>query len=116
MTRKNVSELLEEFPIYDVFNQTLAQMQQSLAVYVQTIIEGYPELNITPENVFVRAEGYGYDGGIEFKVYHIREESDAEYAERLGKEAAEDRRVAKSTKAFEDSERATYERLKKKFG
>lgn len=78
------------------------------------------------ETANFRVEPYGYDGGIEVRLDIYRDETDAEYDERLRKEEAKkekarlarERQKEKARQVLmesEEAERAEYERLRAKF-
>lgn len=64
-----------------------------------------------PATIEFYAERYGYDGGVEMMVRWPREETDEEYAKRLKKEAAAEKRAAQK----EAKERAKLAELKAKY-
>lgn len=65
-----------------------------------------------PASIKFESEYYGHDGGLEMFVCWSREETDAEYQDRLYKEAAQARKEDKA----KAKRRAQYEKLKAEFG
>jgi len=73
------------------------------------------EEQYTGRSMFFRVEPYGYDGGLELKLWERRLETDWEYEKRLSDERQIKERSKAKKLAAEAKDRAEYERLKKKF-
>jgi hypothetical protein len=87
---------------YKTFDEVIAQMESLKKEY-------------KGRDIYFYVQSYGYDGGKELRLYERRLETDKEYAKRCKTIELEKEKQAQSKKSKEEKERATYERLRKKF-
>lgn len=66
-------------------------------------------------DVYFSVEHYGYDGGVNLKLYECRLENDREFEQRLASEKRQQAAAEKAAEKTIERERKEYLRLKKKF-